>query len=199
MADCLCDVCAALCCRYFSLPIDNPDTPKDFDDLRWYMLHENVVAFVEDDQWYLGIMNRCKQLQPDNRCGIYETRPRICRKYSTDNCDYHGGDYNFEHLFTSADQLMRFAEGFLEEQREERRKKAKRAKARKGAKGAEAKAAKAAPKKKTKLRRREIFLPPIGQLQGHTGGPGNNGNIPGSGGPANGRGVSLTVLKSRKG
>ena len=41
-------------------------------------------------------------------CGIYDTRPQICRSYSTDNCDYHGGDYNYDHLFTSADDLCKF-------------------------------------------------------------------------------------------
>jgi hypothetical protein len=26
----------------------------------------------------------CPHLQPDNRCGIYETRPEICRKHTAD-------------------------------------------------------------------------------------------------------------------
>src|SRR6266436_4193218 len=117
MAGCLCDQCSALCCRYFALPIDNPDCRKDFDNIRWYLVHENVVVFVEKKQWYIGIMNRCKHLQADNRCGIYETRPQLCRSYSTDNCDYHGGDYNYEHLFTSADDLWEWGLNFLREQR----------------------------------------------------------------------------------
>lgn len=116
MAGCLCDQCSALCCRYFALPIDIPDCRKDFDNIRWYLVHENVVVFVEKKQWYIGIMNRCKHLQADNRCGIYETRPQLCRGYSTDNCDYHGGDYGYEHLFTSADDLWTYAEAFLAKQ-----------------------------------------------------------------------------------
>jgi Fe-S-cluster containining protein len=106
---CLCSQCSGLCCRYFALPIDNPDTARDFDNIRWYLLHENVTIFVEKKQWYIGIANRCKQLKPDNRCGIYETRPKICQVYSTDNCDFHGGEYDFELLFTSAEQLERYA------------------------------------------------------------------------------------------
>ena len=27
---------------------------------------------------------RCPHLQPDNRCGIYQTRPQICRDYAAD-------------------------------------------------------------------------------------------------------------------
>ena len=110
MAGSLCDKCAALCCRYFALQIDTPKTADDYDNIRWYLVHENVVSFIEDKKWYVGVMTKCKHLQPDNRCGIYEERPRICRKYSTDNCDYHGGEYQFSRLFTSADDLRTYAE-----------------------------------------------------------------------------------------
>lgn len=118
MPSSLCDKCAALCCRYFALPIDNPKTARQYDDIRWYLIHENVVVYIEKKQWYLGVMTRCKHLQPDNRCGIYENRPRICRDYSTDNCDYHGGEYDFEVLFTSGEQLEAYARGKLRQKRE---------------------------------------------------------------------------------
>ena len=112
-----------MCCRYFALPLDNPKTAKEYDDIRWYLLHENVVVFIEKKQWYIGILNKCKQLQPDNRCGIYETRPHICRKYTTDNCDYHGGEYDFDVLFTSAEQLHEYATKKLKRARARRRKR----------------------------------------------------------------------------
>ena len=47
--DCLCDYCTAKCCRYFALPIDEPTEPKDFDFIRWYLLHDRATVFVEDD------------------------------------------------------------------------------------------------------------------------------------------------------
>jgi uncharacterized protein len=125
MSSCLCDQCAALCCRYFALPIDNPDTKRDYDNIRWYLLHEKVVIFIESKQWYIGILNRCKQLQNDNRCGIYLTRPAICRSYTTDNCDYHAGDYGYDQLFTSADALWEYALKTLAEDRKTKRAKAK--------------------------------------------------------------------------
>ncbi len=109
MAGCLCDSCSALCCRYFALPLDNPTTARDYDNIRWYLIHENVVVYIEKRQWYIGILNKCKNLQADNRCGIYETRPQICREYTTENCDYHGGEYDFEKLFTSAEELEAYA------------------------------------------------------------------------------------------
>lgn len=110
MATSLCEKCVALCCRYVALPIDNPTDVQDYDNIRWYLVHENIVVFIEEGQWYIGILNKCKHLQPDNRCGIYDTRPKICRKYKTDNCDYHGAEYGYDKLFTSAEQLREFAE-----------------------------------------------------------------------------------------
>ena len=35
--ECLCDHCTGRCCRYFSLPIDNPTTWNDYDAIRWYL------------------------------------------------------------------------------------------------------------------------------------------------------------------
>ena len=137
MSSCLCDQCAALCCRYFALPIDNPDCKRDYDNIRWYLLHQNVVIFVESKQWYIGILNRCKQLRDDNLCGIYETRPAICRSYTTDNCDYHAGDYGYDQLFTSADSFWEWALQKLKDDR-----KAKVAKGKKGSKGKQKKSPK---------------------------------------------------------
>jgi uncharacterized protein len=110
MAKSLCDSCAALCCRYFALEIEKPKVARDYDNIRWYLMHENVVVFVENKHWFVGILNKCKHLQPDNRCGVYETRPRICREYTTDNCDFHASEYNYELLFTSAEQLREYAD-----------------------------------------------------------------------------------------
>lgn len=105
----------ALCCRYFALEIDEPDTPEEFDDIRWYLAHENVHVFIEDDEWYLAIQTRCQYLQDDNKCGIYEDRPKICREYSTDNCDYHTGQYDFQQYFTKPEQLEAYAQVVLGE------------------------------------------------------------------------------------
>jgi Fe-S-cluster containining protein len=104
----LCEHCVGYCCRHIALPIDVPEKISDFDDIRWYLLHDGVGVFVEDDQWYLQINVTCRHLQPDFRCGIYETRPQICRDYSTDNCDYHSGDYGYQHHFLSAEHLDHF-------------------------------------------------------------------------------------------
>lgn len=101
----LCEHCTAACCKYIALPIDKPTDKEDFDFIRWYLIHQNVSVFVEDGDWYISFQSTCRHLLPDNRCGIYETRPQICRDYTTDNCDYHSGDYGWEHHFTCAEHL----------------------------------------------------------------------------------------------
>lgn len=108
----LCQYCTAKCCQYFALQIDPPKNRKDFDFIRWYMVHGTVSVFVEDGVWYLMIHNRCDHLQDDNRCGIYETRPQICRDYSTENCEYDE-DACYEKLFETPEQLWEYAEAVL--------------------------------------------------------------------------------------
>jgi Fe-S-cluster containining protein len=101
----LCEHCTAMCCRYIAVPIDEPETPQDFDDLRWYLVHEGISVFVEDGEWFLNVQADCRHLQPDQRCAIYDKRPRICREYDADNCDYHSGDYGWEEHFTCPEHL----------------------------------------------------------------------------------------------
>ncbi len=108
MGSVLCEHCTAACCRYIALPIDKPRTRRDFDDLRWYLMHENVSIFVEDGDWYIQFNTRCRNLRADNLCGVYETRPEICREYKAGDCDYSGGDYDYEYWFTHPDQMDAF-------------------------------------------------------------------------------------------
>ncbi len=118
--DSLCDQCVALCCRYFAFAIDKPETKREFDDIRWYMLHEDTIVFVEDGEWYIQINRKCKALQPDNRCAVYDNRPAICRGYTTDACDWHGDEYEYDHLFTEPEQIERFAKEYLAKKRKRR-------------------------------------------------------------------------------
>ncbi len=110
--ECLCDYCTAKCCRYFALPIETPTERKDFDYMRWYLLHDRATVFVEDDTWYLLVHTTCKHLQKDNRCGIYHTRPQICRDYSTDNCEYED-TWTYEKYFESPEQVAEYLEATL--------------------------------------------------------------------------------------
>ena len=87
-----CQKCGAKCCRYFALEIDEPDTVKDFDDVRWYVAHGKTSVFVEDEKWYVQVFAKCQYLDKENRCRIYDRRPRICRKYDLEECEFDGWD-----------------------------------------------------------------------------------------------------------
>ncbi len=108
----LCDYCTAKCCRYFALPIDTPEDRKEFDYIRWYLLHDRASIFVEDGSWYLLVHTVCKHLQDDNRCGIYLTRPNICRDYSTKQCEYDD-EWTYEQYFETPEQVHEYAEAVL--------------------------------------------------------------------------------------
>ena len=108
----LCDYCSAKCCRYFALPLDNPESFEDWEFVRWFLLHEGAGAFKDDGQWYILFHSKCKHLQDDNRCGTYHTRPQICREYSTENCEYDD-DWLYEQYLETAEQVVDYAEAVL--------------------------------------------------------------------------------------
>ncbi len=108
----LCSYCTAKCCRYFALPLETPTTYEDFEYIRWYLLHEHAAVFTEEDTWYLLVHTPCKHLQPDNRCGIYETRPPVCREYSTKDCEYED-DWVYDHYFETPEQVAEYMEAVL--------------------------------------------------------------------------------------
>ena len=108
----LCEYCTAKCCKYFALPIDTPENWKDFEFIRWYLVHDRASVFIDEGDWYLMVHTTCKHLQDDHRCGIYETRPDICREYSTHNCEYED-DWTYDHYFETAEQIYEYAEAIL--------------------------------------------------------------------------------------
>lgn len=109
----LCRYCVAKCCRYFALPIDTPTELKDFEYIRWYLLHDRATVFSEDEDWYLLVHTACKYLRDDHLCGIYETRPQICRDYTTDACEYDD-DWTYERYFETPEQIQEYTEAVLQ-------------------------------------------------------------------------------------
>ena len=103
-----CRTCGGLCCRYFALPIETPEDWDDYDDIRWYLCHEEISVFVEEGEWYLNVKNKCRHLDGQYRCENYALRPKICRKYKTDDCDKTGDDYGYELHFTDDRQMEEY-------------------------------------------------------------------------------------------
>jgi Fe-S-cluster containining protein len=126
-----CKKCDGKCCRYYALQIDTPDDWDEFDDIRWYLSHENTTVFVEEGKWYLNIHNKCRYLsEKDYRCMNYELRPAICRKYTTSGCDLTGDGYEYEMQFLNDKQMeeymrIKFGNRVFEKLEPKKKKKAK--------------------------------------------------------------------------
>ncbi len=81
-----CADCDGKCCRYVAVEIDRPRAKRDYDHIRWYLLHENIVVYIDrGGQWFVEFRARCVLLRKDYRCGRYADRPRICQQHNTGN------------------------------------------------------------------------------------------------------------------
>ena len=108
----LCDHCTAKCCQYFALQIETPESYVDYQFIRWYLFHDLTSVFVDEGKWYVLVHTACEHLRGDNRCGIYDRRPAICRDYTTDNCEYDDS-WTYEKYFETAEQIEEYAEAVL--------------------------------------------------------------------------------------
>ncbi len=105
-----CDLCTnSKCCTYVTQQIDTPKSKYDFEILLWQVSHEGVGAYKDDDGWFVMFEARCRHLQVDGRCGIYEDRPTICRSHSNDYCEYDApAEDGFDLYFPDYDSLLRY-------------------------------------------------------------------------------------------
>lgn len=121
-----CRTCDGLCCRYVALPIDDPETAGDFDDIRWYIAHDRVSVFVDEGDWYVNFKSKCRHLSKDRRCDMYAKRPRICRNHKSDNCEFNGEGEIYEMEFTTPEQIEEYAKQFLRKKYARRKRRKKR-------------------------------------------------------------------------
>ena len=107
-----CDLCTgSKCCNYVTQEIDEPSKMSDFDTLLWQLAHGNVQAYKDEDGWFLLFYTTCRFLADDGRCGIYETRPQMCREYSNDYCEYDSpAEEGFELFFDSYESLLEYCQ-----------------------------------------------------------------------------------------
>ena len=83
----------ALCCSYIAVEIDAPSSVKSATEILWHLYHHQVSVYRDsDDEWVVQFETRCRHLLEDNKCGIYETRPHICREYSEESCEVNAED-----------------------------------------------------------------------------------------------------------
>jgi uncharacterized protein len=103
-----CENCGGLCCKYVAIEIDTPETIKDFEDIKWYVVHKNVNVYVdEDDVWHIEFLTPCEFLGEKGECKIYSKRPKICREYSHEECLFHN-DYQEKYHFKTIQDIEKY-------------------------------------------------------------------------------------------
>lgn len=82
-----------LCCSYVAVEIEGPSTVKAATEILWHLYHEHISVYRDaDDEWLLQFETRCRHINADNQCGIYEARPHICRTFDETSCEVNADD-----------------------------------------------------------------------------------------------------------
>ena len=105
-----CSFCKqSICCTYITMQLDAPRSMRDFDHLLWQTAHEAVQIYKDEDGWFLLVNNKCRHLQTDGGCGVYETRPIVCREHDNDFCEYdEPAEGGFELFFDGYNSLEKY-------------------------------------------------------------------------------------------
>ena len=75
------------CCRYVTIPIETPRSRRDFDNIRWYLLHKNVSVLCDwEGSWMVQFDTPCDWLK-HGKCSHYALRPEVCREYDPADCE----------------------------------------------------------------------------------------------------------------
>lgn len=111
MADC--SKCDGHCCKYVTVELDPPKEDIDFEELKWFLCHENVTVYIDhEDGWYVEFQTPCKFQDPKtNLCKIYEKRTRVCAEHGTEDCeDADDCEEFYKRLFTKPEDIEAYRE-----------------------------------------------------------------------------------------
>ena len=76
------------CCTYVGVGVNPPTSPRHATDILWYLYHEGVYVYVDGEgEWSVHFETRCRNLGPEQRCGVYVERPHICRTFDNRTCE----------------------------------------------------------------------------------------------------------------
>lgn len=105
-----CGFCTgSICCTYITQEIDTPRSISDFDQLLWQVAHHDVWVYKDDGAWFITVNNKCRFLGDGGQCGIYDTRPLICREHSNECCEFDGpAEDDFELFFNSYEKMLHY-------------------------------------------------------------------------------------------
>ncbi len=104
-----CTTCTAKCCGYFVIEIDTPRSKREFENLKWILAHKDVEIYVEKKIWHMEVKNKCKYIDKDHKCGIYEERPLVCREHDVSDCEHiHNDIFKHDLVFTDIKDMDDF-------------------------------------------------------------------------------------------
>jgi len=106
-----CESCDSLCCRYVATQIDTPTCKRDYDNIRWYLKHNDVTVFQDNDgDWFVEFEATCSELGPDGRCLDYENRPDVCRSHGEGEveCEFVSDKLPYRVRFSTAVEYERY-------------------------------------------------------------------------------------------
>jgi len=94
---------------YTTQQMGTPRTKDDFDHLLWQMAHKNIQVYKDEGEWFLLVNNKCQFLGAKGQCGIYDTRPQLCRDYSNDYCEFdEPAEKGFQFYFKTYQELDKY-------------------------------------------------------------------------------------------
>jgi Fe-S-cluster containining protein len=83
-----CLECRGECCKKLAFNIEAPKNIIDFQDIKWYLYHEGVIVYIDNEgDWMVQVPVKCTKLGKNGRCTIYEDRPPICRMSKVEDCE----------------------------------------------------------------------------------------------------------------
>lgn len=105
-----CNSCGA-CCRYVAVEIDRPTTPRDYDQIHWYLTHGKVAVYIDwEGDWYLEFETVCDHLTSAAMCDVYRERPEICSDFSWETCEKTTAEPGHRVRFTRPPEFFEWLE-----------------------------------------------------------------------------------------
>ena len=102
-----CSKCKGACCKYVTVQIDEPEEDIDFEEIKWFLAHENVTVYIDhDDDWCVEFKTPCKNLNDKYQCDIYKGRPKVCAEHELEECEGNMGHEEYhKRLFSTFEDV----------------------------------------------------------------------------------------------
>jgi hypothetical protein len=102
-------LCGGRCCRYITVAFPAPRSVDDWDEVRWWLAHQDTLVTQDDDGWMLHVRTPCTNLRPDNACGVYPNHMLACQNHDATDCEYTG-DVPFDVVLSCEADLADYLE-----------------------------------------------------------------------------------------